>query len=103
MQKNPQQHTADFKILMTENELKPVFYGSDLTKRKPYTCVTVDGASDEVPSHLEVQFVWIEFYIQMEDKLTCVSTRCNGQSYLNRIKFVYTINSGGTKYKKWSI
>ena len=58
----------------------------DLTKRKPYTYVRVDGASDKGPSHLEIQFTWTEFHIQMEDELTCVSTRCCGQCYLNRVK-----------------
>ena len=73
-------------MLTEEDELKPVLYSPDLAKLKPYTCVRVDGASDEGPSHLEVQFMWAKFHLQMKDELTSVSTRCSGQNYLNIVE-----------------
>ena len=49
--KTPSQHAADFKMLEGLKEMKPwVSY-------KQIDCIRVDGASDEGPVHLEVQFL----------------------------------------------
>ena len=44
-------------------------------------CVRVDGASNEGPSHEEVQFWWTLEYIESE---RVVTARSSGASYLNR-------------------
>ena len=59
--KNPAQHAADFNMLQDKQELQNVFKmdGSP----KPILCVRVDGASDEGPSHEEVQFFWTKDHL----------------------------------------
>ena len=47
---------------------------------------TTSGASDEGPSHLEVQFLFTERHYQKQTKVQMVSTRCSGDSYLNRVE-----------------
>ena len=49
--KDPLQHAADVVMLENEQEFKPCM------KNKPIDCIRVDGASDEGPSHKEVQFL----------------------------------------------
>lgn len=55
--KNPSQHFADLEMLESSDELRPAFYNPKTEKRKRIECVRVDGAGDEGPSHLEVQFM----------------------------------------------
>ncbi len=55
-------------------------------KPKQIVCVRVDGASDEGPSHLKVQFWWTEFHMTNSNYITFVSTRSSGSSYLNRVE-----------------
>ena len=49
--KNPAQHSADLKMLLNTTELKPAFINQETQQQKLITCVRVDGASDEGPSH----------------------------------------------------
>lgn len=49
-------------------------------------CIRVDGANDEGPSHLEVQFWWTERHLQQANVVTLVTTRSSGSSYLNRVE-----------------
>lgn len=45
---------------------------------KTVECVRVDGASDEGPSHVEVQFWWTLQHLQKEKLATLVPTRSSG-------------------------
>ena len=65
-QKNPCQHASHLKMLEEVEELKPVFWNFESDKQKRIDCVRVDGASDEGPSHEEVQFYWTERHIEKE-------------------------------------
>jgi hypothetical protein len=56
---NPNQHAADLVMLHDIPELQLV-----LTD-KPIDCICVDRATDEGPSHKEVQFVWTEHHLIM--------------------------------------
>ena len=58
-QKHPSQHAADIDMLQKKPKLKACFY-KDSGDLKDVECVRVDGASDEGPSHAEVQFLWTE-------------------------------------------
>lgn len=84
--KNPAQHAADLKMLLNKDELRPVFVNSDTDLPKPITCVRVDGASDEGPSHLEVQFWWTEYHLSQGNYMTLLTSRSSGSSYLNRVE-----------------
>lgn len=53
---------------------------------KDIECIQVDGAGDEGPSHLEVQFLWTERHLCKPTKITMVTTRCSGDSFLNRVE-----------------
>ena len=46
----------------------------------------MDGASDEGPSHLEVQYWWTEWHVYNKKVATLVTTRSSGSSYLNRVE-----------------
>ena len=80
--KNPSQHAEDFKMVEGLAEMKP------WVLNKPIDCIRVDGASDEGPSHLEVQFLWTELHIQREKMCTLVTTRHSGGSYLNKVELM---------------
>ena len=49
---------------------------------KPVDCIRVDGATDEGPSILEVQFLWTEVHLVEEKICTCLTARNSGGSYL---------------------
>ena len=49
-------------------------------------CIRVDGASDEGPSHHEVQFLWTEQHLVSGSYATVVTCRNSGGSYLNRVE-----------------
>ena len=55
-QKNPSQHAADLNMLCIIPELQSVFINTETNKLKEVDCIRVDGAGDEGPSHVEVQF-----------------------------------------------
>ena len=83
--KNPAQHAADLDMLQNLEALKPVFF-QDSGKVKDIECIRVDGASDEGPSHAEVQFLWTERHLNLPTKITLVTTRSSGDSFLNRVE-----------------
>ena len=49
-------------------------------------CVRVDGASDEGPSHDEVQYYWTQYHVRNSKYTTIVTTRAGGSSYLNHVE-----------------
>ena len=84
--KKPAQHAADLKMLLRKDELQLEFINSDTGLLKSITCVRVDGASDEGPSHLEVQFWWSEHHLSEGNYITLLTSRSSGSSYLNRVE-----------------
>ena len=48
--------------------------------------VRVDGATDEGPNKAEVQFLWAERHLNRKRRLTVLTTRCSGDSFLNRVE-----------------
>lgn len=80
--KNPSQHAEDFKMVEKLEEMKPWI------ANKPIDCIRVDGASDEGPAHLEVQFLWTELHIQRRKVCTVVTTRQSGGSYMNKVELM---------------
>lgn len=83
--KSPAQHAADFDMLHRKEELKNVFLQPN-GDPKNILCVRVDGASDEGPSHEEVQFFWTRDHLLNERLATLVTTRSSGSSFLNRVE-----------------
>ena len=78
-EKNSAQHAADLEILEKfEETCFPI--------SKSIECVRVDGATDEDPSHLKVQFMWTERHINHSKLCTLVTTRFAGGSYLNKVE-----------------
>ena len=71
---------ADLTMLERQPELSYLF------KEKDVEFVRVDGATDEGPSHVEVQFLWTERHLTKQRKVTMVTSRCSGDSYLNRVE-----------------
>lgn len=84
--KNPAQHMADLEMLETMEEMKPSFFNSVTNKPKTIECIRVDGASDEGPAHVEVQFWWTMRHFQKPTLITLVTARNSGASYLNRVE-----------------
>lgn len=82
--KNPAQHAADLELLQGKDELSSVLFTKSCPK--PIDCIRVDGASDEGPSHVEVQFWWTFWHILHKKVATLVTTRSSGSSYLNRVE-----------------
>lgn len=84
--KNAAQHYCDLKMLSTKPELKPVFINHLAQAPYDIDCVRVDGASDEGPSHLEVQFWRTKRHIEQNKMVTLVTSYSSGASYLNRVE-----------------
>ena len=84
--KSPAQHTADLRILESKQELQSAFIDPDSGVSKEVFCIRVDGASDEGPSHEEVQFWWTDFHMSHRNLMTLLTTRSSGSSYLNRVE-----------------
>ena len=84
--KSPAQHAADFKMLQLQPDLKPATVHPGTGDHKKVLCVHVDGASDEGPSHEEVQYWWCLEHLQMEHLATLVTARSSSSSHLNRVK-----------------
>ncbi|XP_028517481.1 uncharacterized protein LOC114575920 [Exaiptasia diaphana] len=80
--KNPSQHASDLKYLKTTPEFK------DDLMQKSVDCVRVDGATDERPNILEVQFLWTEVHVSEGKVCTCITARNSGGSFLNRVELV---------------
>ena len=72
-------------MLEKVEQLQPVFQNLETGTLKKVDCIRVDGASDEGPSHEEVQFCWTERHIAQSKVATIVTTRSSGASYLNRV------------------
>ena len=53
---------------------------------KSIECVRVDGATDEGPSHVEVQFMWTERHTNHSKLCTLVTARFAGGSYFNKVE-----------------
>jgi len=85
-QKNPLQHAADLNMLCAIPELQSVFINPETNTPKEVDCIRVDGAGDEGPSHLEVQFYWTKHHIMQQKVATLVTTRSSGSSYLNKVE-----------------
>ena len=86
-QKNPAQHMADLCMLESQCEqLTHAFQNSQTGLPKSVDCIRVDGASDEGPSHEEVQYWWTERHILKQKVATIVTIRSSGCSYLNRFE-----------------
>ena len=79
-EKSPSQHMADLTMLEQQPKLLHLF------KDQEIEYVRVDGAADEGPSHKEVQFLWTERHLMKKRKVTLVTSRCSGDSYLNRVE-----------------
>ena len=84
--KNPSQHYACLKMLESSDELRPAFYNPKTGNRKRIECVYVDGAGEEGPSHLEVQFMWTKHHLEIGSLATLVCARCSGCSYFTRVE-----------------
>ena len=78
-QRNAAQHAADLEMLQEFEETK-------LVLAREIECVRADGATDEGPSHAEVQFMWTERHINHGKKCTLVTSRFAGGSYLNKVE-----------------
>lgn len=84
-EKSPSQHHADLTMLQKVPELAPIFNKQD-GNVKDIECIRVDGGADEGPSHLEVQFLWTERHFHHCTRVTLVTTRSSGDSFLNRVE-----------------
>ena len=84
-QKNSIQHYEDLCMLEQAEDLKFAFV-SPTGENKSIDCIRVDGAADEGPSHLEIQFLWTEWHWKKKKIATLVTTRCSGCSYMNRVE-----------------
>ena len=71
-------------MLQQKVELKPAFINSVSGFPKKIECVRVDSASDEGPSHLEVQLWWA--CKKLPTHVTMLTARNSGDSYLNRVE-----------------
>ena len=85
-EKIPSQHGADLTVLEGLGVAKQAFFKEGGQEPKEIECIRVNGGSDEGPSHVEVQFIWTERHVTKPTKITLVTTRCSGDSYLNRVK-----------------
>ena len=83
--KNPAQHFADLCMLEMEEVLSLAFLNS-AGKSKLIECIRVDGAGDEGPSHLEVQYWWTLHHFKKATFVTMVTARNSGSSHLNRVE-----------------
>ena len=83
--KCPAQHAADLNMSCKQAELKTMFFDHEGCP-KNIDCIRVDGASDEGPSHLEVQYWWAERHLFEPKSVTLVTTRSSGSGYLNRVE-----------------
>ena len=83
--KNPPQHFSDLGMIQDKLEISP-FKNPETDAQKKIECTRVDGAGDEGPSHLEVQYYWTKRHIEQGSIATLVTTRSRGSSFLNRVE-----------------
>ena len=86
--KNPAQHMQDLEMLEESGQVEAVFVQPGNAEMKLIECARVDGAGDEGPSHIEVQFWWTLRHLTKPTYMTLVSTRSSGASYLNRVELM---------------
>ena len=60
---NPTQHFSDLLMLSEIEELQPVLLNLENGHSKDIDCVRVNGATDEGPSHHQVQYWWTEWQV----------------------------------------
>ena len=84
--KNPCQHAQDLNMLEGKEVLKSAFFNPETGCHKAIDAIRVDGASDEGPSHEEVQFYWTERHFLKNKLATVITTRSSGSSYKNRVE-----------------
>lgn len=85
-EKSPSQHSDDLVAVEALSIAKSLFSKNDLEDPRDIECIQVDGAGDEGPSHAEVQFLSTERHLSKPTKITMVTTRCTGDSFLNRVE-----------------
>ena len=73
-------------MLEKKEVLLPAFLNPLTNEPKAIECARVDGATDEGPSHLEVQFWWTLRHLKRPTLATLVTARCSGASYLNKVE-----------------
>ncbi|CAB4016500.1 Hypothetical predicted protein [Paramuricea clavata] len=78
--KTPTQHYIDLNMLETKLP--------NYLIEKPIDCIRVDGAGDEGPAHVEVQFLRTERHLLKQKICTIVTTRNSGGSYLNPVELM---------------
>ena len=83
--KNPAQHFSDLQMLQT-TELSTALINPITNQKKRIECIRVDGAADEGPSHLEVQYLWTKRHLEEGNLATLLTARASGSSYLNRVE-----------------
>ena len=71
--------------LQEQPELHSVLYNTE-GDPKPTECIRVDGASNEGPSHEEVQYWWTERHLAQAKVVTLATTRSSGSSNLNIVE-----------------
>ena len=84
--KNAAQHAADLSMLENKESVKAAFMHPLDEQAKMIDCIGVDGAMDEGPGHMEVQFWWTLRHYERPTIATIVTTRNSGASYLNRVE-----------------
>lgn len=82
--KNAAQHASDF-LLQDANGVQVAFVNPITGKPKQIECIRVDGATDEGPSHLKIQYWWTLRHFTRPTFVTLVTAR-NGASHLNRVE-----------------
>ena len=83
--KNLTQHYTDLNMIQN-NITSLAFINLERKEQKRIECIRVDGAGDEGPSHLEVQYCWTKRHLDQGSIATLVTSRSNGSSYLNRVE-----------------
>ena len=79
-EKSPSQHAADLQKVEKLDVSRHIFLSDGEDVAKEIECVRVDGGADEV------QFLCTERHVARPTKITMVTTRCSGDSYLNRVE-----------------
>lgn len=84
--KNAAQHAADISMLDSVSTLQAAFVNPSTGSLKQIECIRVDRATDEGPSHQEIQFWWTFHHLKRPTVATLVTARNSGTSYLNRVE-----------------
>ena len=66
--------------------MKAAFINPLTAQPKLIECVRVDGAMDESPSHVEIQFWWALRHFKQPTVATLITTRNSGASFLNSVE-----------------